>query len=738
VGTGLEEFDYPKAGTNAKYRHPASGGVPLRGFFSRVLWSIRLKSTEVLFSGYIKPDSQVLMYRAVTTRVRKIAPWLNLDESPYPALVDGRIVWILDAYTSSDHYPYSQPLPNGTNYMRDSVKVVVDAYNGDMTFYANGDDPIRDAWSKIFPGVITEQDKAAAALAAHFRYPEKYFAAQSAVYRTYHMTDPTVFYNKEDQWQIVGEKRGNPVNPSYVMLDFSGSPGMWLMQPYAPPQRDNMIGIMTAACEPADYGQQTVLVLSKERVVLGPQQIKARIEQDPIISPQLSLWDQRGSKVILGEMLVLPVEDSIVYVQPVFLTAAESAIRARRGQVINGDACRWADASALAVLAPGAGQAAAERLALSRRSGRQAVSPAQVTWRPTTMPSPPRARLVLQHAEHEWSERTVSPRSNSAGRVRRRPRTKEASHAQRDRVRVWRRPHGARAGGRTRVGARARQLDLRVGQRHHYRDGSSESGLLAGRARGRQEARVGGTRAHSRGCGCAHGTRTRDRRRSPADGGRPGTPGWLARRLALIFFAPALLLAMVSPLGVRLAASRGVERIGRSAGGLYAVSTGGSIVGTLATSFWLIPLLSLEPLIVAIGFMLFATALAALALPSRYAQAVDDAASVQMEADAETEAGGPPVPRTRFSAVERTLAIALVVAGGLLGALVLARTAPAAADSHGERTFRRPQHHRLTVTEATGAAPAVRRQQPVGIEMSDGFTSTIAYPNYRMSRWRQP
>jgi len=329
VNTGIDEFDYPAGEKNATYRHEAADGVPVGGLLSRLMWAIRFQSNQLLFSDYLERDSQVLMYRNVMTRAKKIAPWLIFDEQPYPALVDGRIMWILDAYTASDHYPYSQPLADGTNYMRDSVKVTVDAFTGETRFYANGDDPIRDAWAKIFPGVITPQGEVPSSLAAHFRYPEKLFSAQSEVYRTYHMTDPMVFYNKEDQWQIVGEQGDNPVKPSYLLLDLPGAekgPGMYLMQPYAPPQRDNMIGIMAADSEPASYGDQTVYLLPKERVVLGPQQVVARIEQDPVISPQLSLWDQRGSKVTLGDMLVLPVENSIAYVQPIFLQAENAAI----------------------------------------------------------------------------------------------------------------------------------------------------------------------------------------------------------------------------------------------------------------------------------------------------------------------------------------------------------------------------------------------------------------------------
>ena len=329
VDTKLDEFDYPAGAKNATCRYEADAGIPIDSWLDRLAWAIRVGSTDMVFSDYLTEDSKMLFTRDVMGRVNKIAPWLEYDEAPYPALVEGRITWILDGYTSSKYYPYSQRLDNGKNYLRDSVKVTIDALTGDTTFFAYGDDPVRDAWAKIFPTVITPADETPPALAEHFRYPQKMFSAQTDIYRSYHMTDPMVFYNKEDQWQIPGSTGDTPVRPTYLMVDLPDSTpgrGFYLMQPYAPANRDNLIGWMAAGCDPGDYGKQTVYLLPKERVTLGVKQVRARIEQDPIISPQLSLWDQRGSEVLLGEMVVLPVKDSIVYIQPVFLRAAESAI----------------------------------------------------------------------------------------------------------------------------------------------------------------------------------------------------------------------------------------------------------------------------------------------------------------------------------------------------------------------------------------------------------------------------
>ncbi len=328
IDSGIDEFDYPAGEENVFYHNTSEIGVRLSSALRRLSWAVRLGSDQVLFSDYVSPDSRVLIHRDVRDRARRLAPWLAYDTDPYPAIVDGRIVWILDGYTSSDHFPYSQPLADGTNYLRDSVKVTVDAASGETNFFASGEDPIRDAWASIYPGLIRSANDVPPSLASHFRVPQKLFSAQTRIYRTYHMTDARVFYNREDQWEISGEKSDDPVKPSYVVLDppDARTSGMYLMQPFAPKDGDNLVGWMAASCEPSDYGQQTVYALPKDHIVLGPQQVKARIDQDPTISPTLSLWNQRGSKVVFGDMLVLPVEGAIAYVQPVFLQAEKTAI----------------------------------------------------------------------------------------------------------------------------------------------------------------------------------------------------------------------------------------------------------------------------------------------------------------------------------------------------------------------------------------------------------------------------
>jgi uncharacterized membrane protein (UPF0182 family) len=293
----------------------------------------------MLFSRYLKTNSRVLLYRGVVQRAKKIAPWLSYD-APYAAIADGRIVWIMDAYTSSDHYPYSQTLSNGSNYLRNSVKVTVDALTGDIKFYANGDDPIRDAWARIFRTVVTPSDRMPSSVAKHIRAPKALFSAQASIYRAYHMTDATVFYNREDLWQTPEDSGGNPLQPQYVMLDLpdEADKGMYLLQPYSLPNRDNLVGWMATACEPDTYGDRTVYMLPKDRVTLGAAQVGARINQDPKIAQQLTLWNQPGSTLLFGNMLVLPVEGTAAYIQPIFLQAQKTSITQLTSVIaVNGD-----------------------------------------------------------------------------------------------------------------------------------------------------------------------------------------------------------------------------------------------------------------------------------------------------------------------------------------------------------------------------------------------------------------
>jgi len=273
----------------------------------------------------------VLLRRDLDSRLDALAPWLQYENDPYPVLVDGRIKWVIDAYTTSRWFPYSEGTPQSPNlrYLRNSVKVVVDAFDGTTTFYAfDPEDPILKAWGKVFPTLLVSGDKIPAEIREHFRYPQGLFMAQAEVYRTYHMTDPRVFYNKEDQWEIPGERQGNIMQPFFVLMALPGSTEehFYIMSPYTPRNRDNMIGWVAANSDPEKYGERTVYLFPKERVVLGPEQVSAQVNQDAAISPQLSLWNQRGSQAIFGNMLVIPIKDSIVYIQPLYLQAEQTAI----------------------------------------------------------------------------------------------------------------------------------------------------------------------------------------------------------------------------------------------------------------------------------------------------------------------------------------------------------------------------------------------------------------------------
>lgn len=329
VDTGKDEFDYPKGAGNAYFTYTGQTGPEIGGFVRRVAWAMRLGSSQILFSQYVKPTSHVLMHRDVLSRAKSLAPWLTFEDDPYITLVDGKLVWIVDAYTHSNRFPYSERLASGNNYLRNSVKVTVDAYTGATTFYAFDEkDPVLKAWRGVYPSLITDGSKIPANIAKHFRYPQGLFEAQAEVYRTYHMTDVNVFYNKEDQWQIPGERQNKIMQPFFVLLRLPGETKehFYLMQPYTPRNKDNMIGWIAASSDPENYGERTVFLFPKDRVILGPDQVTARINQDSEISPQLSLWNQRGSQVIFGNMQVIPIRDSIVYIQPVFLQAEQTAI----------------------------------------------------------------------------------------------------------------------------------------------------------------------------------------------------------------------------------------------------------------------------------------------------------------------------------------------------------------------------------------------------------------------------
>ena len=326
------EFDYPRGNENVSDFYKGDGGVPISGFWRRLLFSFYYRDVNLLVTENIIPGSRIMLRRNITQRIAYIAPFINQDRDPYMVLQDGQLNWIVDGYTFSDHYPYSQINGDGINYIRNSVKVVVNAYTGRTEFYvSDAEDPVIRTWERIYPGMFKPISDMPAGLRAHIRYPEDFFLTQAEMYGTYHMTDPSVFYNREDLWTFPRENYADetvPMQPYYVIMRLPGETHAEyiLMLPMVPQGRDNMIAWLAARCDGADYGHLFEFEFSKDRLFYGPYQIQARINQNPDISQQYSLWNQMGSKVILGNLLVIPIEDSLLYVEPLY-------IRAENGQL---------------------------------------------------------------------------------------------------------------------------------------------------------------------------------------------------------------------------------------------------------------------------------------------------------------------------------------------------------------------------------------------------------------------
>ena len=336
VDTNTDEFDYPIGDSNAYNRYEGEGGIKLSNFFTKVAFSIKFGTLKMLLSSDITKDSKVLYDRAIQTRVQKIAPFLTYDEDPYIVTADGRLVWIYDAYTTTNLYPYSHPVIMGgqkMNYIRNSVKVTIDAYTGETKFYISDDtDPIIDVYAKIFPNLFESIENMPASLREHIRYPEDFYLVQTEIYKTYHMKDPSVFYNKEDYWNIPYEIYGNSktqLAPYYVNMRLPAGDGeteFVLIMPYTPASRDNMVAWMAARCDGDNYGELVLYKFSKQKMIYGPMQVEAQIDQDKEISQMLSLLNQQGSKVLRGNMIVYPMTDSFLFVEPLFIAAERSQL----------------------------------------------------------------------------------------------------------------------------------------------------------------------------------------------------------------------------------------------------------------------------------------------------------------------------------------------------------------------------------------------------------------------------
>ncbi len=328
------EFDYPKGKDNVYASYDGTDGIAIGGVAWRTLFSWQFDDVNILLSSYITSESRIMLHRNIQDRIKTIAPFLQLDHDPYVVISDGRLFWVQDAYTTSDWFPYAQPLPNGDiNYIRNSVKVVIDAYNGTVALHdADATDPIIATYRRIFPELFKPFEAMSADLQRHIRYPEDLFRIQALQYRAYHMDAPEVFYNREDLWQFPREPTGldgnntagaNRMAPYYMIMRLPGEPRgeFFLMLPMVPSQRENMIAWLAARCDLPDYGKLIVYEFPKDKLVYGPFQIEARINQNTDISQQISLWNQMGSRVIRGNLLVVPIENSILYVSPLYLRA---------------------------------------------------------------------------------------------------------------------------------------------------------------------------------------------------------------------------------------------------------------------------------------------------------------------------------------------------------------------------------------------------------------------------------
>jgi len=326
VKTKVPEFSYPTSEGNIYTTYNGSGGVRLDSILKRALFAVKLKTEKILLSSDIGRESRILYYRNISERVKKIAPFLVFDQDPYLVISqDGKLIWMIDAYTVSSRLPYSKRADRRINYIRNSVKVAVDAYNGSISFYASDlSDIMLKVYSKIFPGMFRPIGEMPAGLKQHIRYPHGFLQVQASMFASYHMTDPKVFYNKENLWEVpaFGEK---PMDPYYTIMKLPGEKKeeYILLLPYTPAKRDNLAAWLAARCDEPNYGKLVVHTFPRDRLIFGPKQVDARINQDSFISQQLTLWGQRGSQVIRGSLLVIPIENSLLYVQPLYLAAAD-------------------------------------------------------------------------------------------------------------------------------------------------------------------------------------------------------------------------------------------------------------------------------------------------------------------------------------------------------------------------------------------------------------------------------
>ncbi|MDO8608939.1 MAG: UPF0182 family protein [bacterium] len=341
VNTKSKEFDYPKGDENVYTTYQGKGGVKIDSFLKRLFFAFKFNSLNLFLSNDVTTNSRILYHRNIKERVEKIVPFLTLDRDPYAVVADKKIYWIYDAYTKTDKYPYSQPQTlNGEsiNYIRNSIKIVIDAYDGSINFYqVDMKDPIIQTYTKIFPNLFQPMSKMPISLISHLRYPEDIFSLQTAIYTTYHMDNPQIFYNKEDQWEIptISEEQKQDaasevqqMAPRHMIMKLPDEKKeeYILMLPFTPRSKDNLSAWMVARNDGNNYGKLIAYRFPKQKLIYGPKQVIGRINQDAEVSRQISLWDQRGSQVIQGPLLVIPIEKSLIYVRPLYLKAETGKI----------------------------------------------------------------------------------------------------------------------------------------------------------------------------------------------------------------------------------------------------------------------------------------------------------------------------------------------------------------------------------------------------------------------------
>ena len=333
VGGTVKEFDYPQGDQNVYANYEGTGGVDIGGLWHKLLFAWHFGDIEMLLSNYIDSDSKILFRRQIMERVETLAPFLYYDSDPYLVLSEGRMVWILDAYTITNDIPYSEPIgANRFNYIRNSVKVVIDAYNGSVDFFiAEENDPLIQVYQQIFPATFKPLKELPEDLKEHLRYPVDFFEIQAQMYRAYHMMDETVFYNKEDMWGLpkelyAGQEQRMEAYYLIMKLPKAEEAEFVLLLPFVPTGKDNMISWLAARSDAPNYGRLILYQFPKQKLIYGPRQIEARIDQDPEISKQITLWSQSGSRVVRGNLLVIPIGNSLVYVEPLYLQAESSQL----------------------------------------------------------------------------------------------------------------------------------------------------------------------------------------------------------------------------------------------------------------------------------------------------------------------------------------------------------------------------------------------------------------------------